>query len=429
MFFTWVRSLVRRKPSVRSYRPRPSVPPRLEFLEDRCVPAGSVFTWNALVAGNWSLAANWKVNGLPAVVAPANGDSVVFDNTANTASTDDITGLKLANLTVGNAYTSTITLIKDLEVDGNVTIQAGTLASNGSELHVPNAASVFTWGGGTIDTNAIVQLGTPTTVPTLTINGGAVTLNGKFDSYATATMTSTGDITMGVGAAFTNDVGATFNIQVDHGFIAPNIGPTISNGGLFEKTGGDNTSTIGAVFSNIIGGTLLAAHGKLAFTDVFRQTGGTTQMYGGAIGSAKIFNLSGGVLEGVGTFTGSVNETNGIVIPGYGSLGGGGPSGTLTITGDYTEGAQGQLVINTDASSVSQLHVQGTVDVQGLLFVNRDPEFQPSLGATFAFLTWGAINPNHDFSSETFTNNTWGANLFFAAVRGNAIKQYQLVVQ
>ena len=220
-----------------------------------------------------------------------------------------------------------------------------------------------------------------------------------------------------------------------HGFqAAAGLNPTIQNSGLFEKTAGANTSEIDAIFTNSNNGTLLAQTGTLKFTAQLQQEDGVTQLYGGAISCTDTnnnkltFTMSGGILEGVGTFTGNIDQTRGDIVPGYGSpTGGSGSAGTLTIIGDYTEGSTATLVINTDPSNVSRLIVQGNVDVQGALLVNRDPEFAATSG-TFPFLTWTTINPNDYFNSVTYTDNSWAGGYSFAVVEALSMDQFDLVI-
>jgi hypothetical protein len=301
MVLAWVRKLFQTN---RNPKARPTVVPRLEGLEERWAPAANTLHWIGPIGGNWSLAGNWLENTAPVA---GNGDTLIFDNTQNTNSTDDIANLTIANLTVTNAYTSTITLNQTLEVDGNIDLEAGTIAAaTGQQLNIPKAGSTFTWGGGTIDSTLTVNLGGVGANPTLLLNNqnNGVTLNGTFNSWANATMTCNGDVTMGQRANFNNRVGgnftATFNIEVDHGFVGVQGNQaTISNNGIFEKTVTTGTSTISvAGFTNGNGGTLLAASGTLAITGIFIQTGGTTNLAGGNISSSGTFAMVSGYLAG-----------------------------------------------------------------------------------------------------------------------------------
>jgi len=117
--------------------------PELEALGLRIVPANTLH-WDGPAGGFWSVAANWKENIAPVA---GNGDSLIFDNIpgtcANTSSVDDIQGLTIGSLTLNSAYSATLSLNQSLEVDGNVTIQPGTMtinAPNGNVLTVLNPA-------------------------------------------------------------------------------------------------------------------------------------------------------------------------------------------------------------------------------------------------------------------------------------------------
>jgi hypothetical protein len=370
------------------------------------IPSGPTLHWIGPANGDWSVDANWKEKDHPRAGLSYN---LVFDDTANTASNDDIDGLDLESLTVTSAYTSTITLANDLRVNRHVTIQNGTIRGDG-KLNAPNV-SVFSWEGGSLD-NAAVVVGSAAAHPKLYIDGGAVTLGASFDSYANAVWTATGDFTLSRTAAFTNEAGATFDIQVDRN-IPSFGGAQIINSGTFKKTNGVGTTRIGALFTNKAKGTLQAGCGVMEFRQTLsQQAGSATYLNGGGVTAEAGFILSGGQLKGVGTITGSVDNRQGVVIPGLGSLTGGGP-GRLNIDGNYAQAAGGALVINTDvAGNVGMLNVQpvgpganGVAALDGVLTVNRDPNFTPAPGSLTSFLTCRTASGS--FASVVMPNNTW----------------------
>lgn len=75
--------------------------PRLEILEDRCVPATRTWDGGAL-SNNWSNASNWVGN-----IAPVAGDDLVFPagNFDKTADNDYAHGTHFRSITLGGGYT------------------------------------------------------------------------------------------------------------------------------------------------------------------------------------------------------------------------------------------------------------------------------------------------------------------------------------
>ncbi|MBL8821752.1 MAG: autotransporter-associated beta strand repeat-containing protein [Planctomycetia bacterium] len=75
--------------------------PRLEILEDRCVPATRTWDGGAL-SNNWSNASNWVGN-----IAPVAGDDLIFPagNFDKTADNDYTPGTHFRSISVGGGYT------------------------------------------------------------------------------------------------------------------------------------------------------------------------------------------------------------------------------------------------------------------------------------------------------------------------------------
>jgi hypothetical protein len=373
------------------------------------IPAGPSLHWIGPANGDWSVDANWKEKDHPRA---GRSYTLIFDDTANTSSTDDIDGLDVESLTVTSAYTSTITLANDLRVNRHVTIQNGTIRGNG-KLNAPNV-SVFSWEGGAIDNESVV-LGSAAAHPKLYIDGGAVTLGGSFDSYANAVWTAAGDVTLSRTAVFTNEAGAVFDIQVDRDILSLG-GSQIINSGTFKKTRGAGMTRIGPLFTSKAKGTLLSGCGVTEFRQpLSQQAGSATYLNGGGVTAEAGFILSGGQLKGVGTFTGSLDNRQGVVIPGLGNTTGGVGGGQLNINGDYTQGSGGALVVNVDAAgNVGVLNVQpvgpganGVAALDGILTVNRDPNFTPAPGSRTSFLTCRTASGS--FASVVMPNNTWNS--------------------
>ncbi len=67
--------------------------------------------------------------------------------------------------------------------------------------------------------------------------------------------------------------------------------------------------------------------------------------------------------------------------------------GVLTVTGDYTQSSDGQLILEIDgiaASSFDQINISGVATLDGRLVIDRDFFFVPTLGDTFTVMTYAS---------------------------------------
>jgi hypothetical protein len=96
--------------------------------------------------------------------------------------------------------------------------------------------------------------------------------------------------------------------------------------------------------------------------------------------NGEVVSSAGGVITGGGTITGSVTSSS-VVAPGN-------SPGVLTIGGDYSQSAGGELAVElVSASSYDQLLVTGGATLAGTLTVSLLDGFAPSPGQSFTFLT------------------------------------------
>ncbi|MBY0229154.1 MAG: hypothetical protein K2W96_07755 [Gemmataceae bacterium] len=377
---------------------RQYVRPRLETLEDRCVPAN--LYWAGAADGNWSVAGNWKYdNGMVAVAAPTAMDVVYLDNTSNTNSKQDIVNLTVAGLHTTSAFTSTVTLANTLKVAGDGWIEAGTFSGAGS-LRFINGSSTQVLFGGTF--NAAVWFGDTGVRPTVTFdNASDVVFAGGVENWGSMQRAQSG--TVKFDSTFNN----RWSYEDIYGSGTAGTG-TINNTGTFKASVGSGTSTVSVNFTNASGGQVQALSGLLKFTGTFLQDGAgtSTTMNGGNIQATSTFRLNGGTFSGTGTFTGDLNNQKGSVIPGLGGSAGG-VAGTLTISGTYLQSGDGTLVINIDNANVSKLVVTSTINLDGELKVNRNNGFTPAQGNDFIFLTYNGTGSTGWFDIFTLPNNSW----------------------
>jgi hypothetical protein len=125
--------------------------------------------------------------------------------------------------------------------------------------------------------------------------------------------------------------------------------------------------------------------GILRFDAPYTQTGGETRLAGGDVVATAPFRIEGGGLTGHGTVDGSVTVTAGTVSPDA-------ASGSLKISGDYTQEASGTYTseLGPTASVVDRLEPLGTAALQGVLNVSLVGGYVPARGDTFVIMTYGA---------------------------------------
>jgi hypothetical protein len=117
---------------------------------------------------------------------------------------------------------------------------------------------------------------------------------------------------------------------------------------------------------------------------VIVQSAGQVMLGGGAL--AGNLTLNGGTLGGAGTLTGNLVNTSGIVAPGN-------SPGLLTVAGDYTQGAGGQLNIELGGTvagtGYDRLAVPGTAALDGALNASIPRSLRtPAPGDLFDVVTY-----------------------------------------
>jgi hypothetical protein len=341
--------------------------------------------------------------------------SVLLDNTSQPtfAGTYNITG---GTSFAGNTldFTGTVNAV------GPLTLTAGStnISKTGpaGPLSIPSLSCTSSALGGTSD---------------LTITGAAsisncsVTTTGAFNIAATGTLLITSATTTNVvndgfsgttvnlaGAGTWNNAadialsnGAVFNIlstgsldvQSDRNMGGP-APSTVNNAGLLKKSGvgfGGGSTNIGSPFSNT--GTVSINVGTIVFSSTYTQTSGSTILNGNLSMGGGTLTLTGGTLSGTGTFTGTVNNTGGVVKPGL-------SPGTLTITGNYTQGAGGSLNIElagTGAGQFGLLAISGAATLGGTLNVLPFGGFTPPASSNYQVATYASHTG--DFATKNLT--------------------------
>jgi hypothetical protein len=249
--------------------------------------------------------------------------------------------------------------------------------------------------------------------------------SGTFNNYAALIDSSI--FTNNAGGTLINEVGGTLTVNpfvvvnssyTLGGTFIDQAGSTVVNNGSFQNS---NIVTISGVLTN--SGTLTNTSlstcsnctdsvGLLTITSggvlnnlagsSFVQTAGQT-IVDGTINSVPAVQLQGGFLQGTGTINGNVNNVAGAVSPGdppapipYSFNAPALPNpGTLTINGNYTQGAAGTLDIGLGgggAGDFSVLDLSGLATLDGTVEFFAVNGFKPVGGDDFTFLDFGSIS-------------------------------------
>ncbi|HET7247560.1 MAG TPA: hypothetical protein VFJ07_22300 [Streptosporangiaceae bacterium] len=281
---------------------------------------------------------------------------------------------------------ASMTLATGISIGAGSTV---TLTGN-AQLFGPGSfvgGGKFSWTGGTISgklnvassiTSSISGTATKTlTSPTSTLT--ALTLHGVTTVSGSGEVELSGTTRLSNLGAMTLNTGTTVGASVC--CVAPDT--FLNAGTLIVAAGTGTATTTNLQFSNI--GTVRVSSGTLAINTLgYKQTGGATQMAGGAVTAAKQMNINKGTLSGFGTITGSVLN-GGTVAPST-------TGGVLKITGAYNQTSAGTLssVITgtTPGTKFGQLNVGGKATLAGTLKVNTGNGFVPGHGQSFSVLLY-----------------------------------------
>jgi len=105
--------------------------------------------------------------------------------------------------------------------------------------------------------------------------------------------------------------------------------------------------------------------------------------------TSNTFVNRGGTLAGTGTINGNLTNNDRV------SPGSAGSPGILTVTGNYTQAQYATLMIQlagANAGEFSVLNILGTANLSGQLEPLLLNGFLPTVGESFTFLQYGAVN-------------------------------------
>lgn len=270
-----------------------------------------------------------------------------------------------------------------------ITVNDGTL-----QLSQPVALSGNVSGGAT----GILDLaGANLTGPTA-FNGGTVRLSGGVLNGGGALANAS---RLEIAGGTVNLLGALNNagqlVLLNDGAVQS---ASMSNTGIIQKTVGTGTSDIIAPLDNQ--GTVVVNSGTLNFAGGFSQSAGALSVGTGAIvsasGSSEIM-VTGGVVGGTGDILGDLQHDGG-------TLSAGASPGTLTVIGDYTQGAGATMLVElagTAAGEFDVLDVQGDIDLDGNLTVKFVDGFTGAANQEFHVLRYVGVQLTGSSEFATFS--------------------------
>jgi hypothetical protein len=242
----------------------------LGILLPSALHASSV-TWTNVAGGNWSSAANWSPNQVP-----ASGDDVIITNIGTYTVSLDVSAT-IDSLTLGGTSGTQTLLVANTLILNN----ASTVGGNG----------LFSLNGGTLSGLGSLTLNGPFNWSNGTIANAGLRLNGtsSFSGVGTSSMQVNGPVTnagaitwsgsgnnLDVSSLFTNQASGTVTITTD--VSERDSGGTFGNAGLVRKTGGTGTTQFGLFVNS---GDLQVQSGTVNFNNKGVTTG-TIEVSAGA---------------------------------------------------------------------------------------------------------------------------------------------------
>gem|GEM_PF-441485 len=193
-----------------------------------------------------------------------------------------------------------------IAINGTLTLSSGNLFG----IHTFTGSGVFNWTGGSLRGGGAIT----TIAAGFNVNisgpGGKSLLHGSntagghsLVNNGTITVTGTGNISAGDGAAITNAAGGLFDVQTDMSFAYLGVGNTATfnnqAGAILRKSGGAGSTTFGQ-FNFINTGTINVQTGSLVFNNANANhtfSNGTTLSGGGLVQLAGPDVSMGGVIN------------------------------------------------------------------------------------------------------------------------------------
>lgn len=300
----------------------------------------SLLVDSPMTAGSGTTHFGWLAGSNTLTVGSGNTVNIGFGNAylrtpPSTTAFQTFQGTVAGDGTLNKVGSGTATISGRIET-ANIGVMAGTLQLSGNDV-IGDTAQVDVASGATLDTGGNTDtIGGLSGAGTTNIGAGTLTIGGR----------SSNEVSLGSSGLSDN--------------ITPFTG-TLNGSGAVHVDGGGQTTSFA---TNLAGGTTATG---VAFLEVNGQV----------LGPVALVNA--GILGGTGTVA-QLTNTSGIVSPGN-------SIGTLTISGNFTQSADGALVIEIDDDGTSDLlKVGGSATLDGSLII-VPLEGTYTTGQSFTILT------------------------------------------
>jgi len=380
-------------------------------------------------AGFWNSPSMWKdQNGNNGVPGP-NDLAIVGNSSVGFAQGDDI---QVQSISINGGQLLGTGITQTLTVTGIMTINSGSIdgvniiISEGAELSLLNATDVtFGAGGGgvigAIYNHGAINLHGAAGIRGMTVfqNVGAVNwlaaiqipLNASTDpnvalrSLQAASFTSSGvisgDLTRLIGSDSAGLIGSDSAGLIGHdssSLVAAGGGTIISSnsaGIISSNSGGIISSNSGGLVAAGGGNCIAAGGGNFhAVTNAqadsapagFTQSGGEINL--NAFNIIGPVTIDGGTVTGSGFIQGDLTNNGGYILPGH-------SGGAIGVLGNFTQGANGTLIIENGGPSpfqFEQLLVSGAANLDGKLDVKLTNGYTPDPADTFSPLGYSSAS-------------------------------------
>ena len=326
----------------------------------------------------------WLIDPVDFTIAASGGDMTGSQLSSNLAE-GGVTIESPSGINVNDAvswdsgHTLSLSAAGSIAINANITAGSGGLSLQASDGNIGIAA------GATVRIDALYAQagGSFSNLGDLRIGNGAP--GGNWISAAS--VNNAGTLQLDVGGWLSINAGANGNVRFVDSVpdirvnALPQMDSPIENSGVIVNDGQIDFSSL---FENT---------GVIVNSSLFENTG--VIVNNGQLGGSPFFQRmlvlgSGGVYRGTGELEGDLLNTAGTVAPGA-------SPGTVTITGNYTQGPSGTLLVEIGGATPGQqydvLDVGGTATLAGTLAIQHYGGYLPAAGASFpGVVTAGAVS-------------------------------------
>jgi T5SS/PEP-CTERM-associated repeat protein len=271
-------------------------------------------------------------------------------------------------------------------------------AGNGA-LKVTNGGAVYVkYDGFSVDASTTFD------IASVVGSTGTVVVDGLYSQLIVDSYPGYGSTSIRVGVL------GEGNLSVAHaGYVGSSHFLSVGPRGTLNITSGGWVYYVDGVLSKIgnDAATATVDGAGSRWDNINLSVGGIlTVSNGGTVKATTLTVGTTGEVRGNGNITGNV-VNNGNIAPGT-------SPGSLQIAGNYTQGANGKLLIElASPSSFDQLQVTDTATLAGTLVVNLLGGFTPNIGQSFTILT--ADDVDGTFSTQVFQSGTIGFEVIYNA--------------